>query len=362
MGEGPLHASSPLWQRADDVPRGEIECEALEAGAVLEDVHLPGTEGCAYPDMVEPLLVEEVGEEWGEDLGCADKAAEVCRGAECVCELAQEGGADEVRGGREYGCCVYGDVLYVHGEVVVGGEGGKGGHLVLGALCMARGVFDAGVQRGNCTREKGAADERGGDEVRAVELCKDELEHIQIHVHGQVQKRTFSPWRLISVTCQVTHGPAFFFPVWDTARSAPRRRTRPRPRPARRPARRRRRHVPLRLPARLALVPVPVPAPQPHRRVRALGAHRRRPNRPKSRPLRQRASPTQVRQPLLRQPTPETAPAPPNQVPRPFHRAPLQQAQEARRPRTRPHVGLGIQGPLLHPNTRKSHPGSQSSH
>jgi hypothetical protein len=200
MGECPLHVGSPLWERADDVPRGKIEGEALEAGAVLEDGHLPGTEWCAYPDMVEALLVEEVGEERGEDLGCADKAAEVCRGAECVCELAQEGGADEVRGGLEDGGGVHGDVLDVDGEVGVGGEGGEGGHLVVGALCMARGVFDAGVERGDCAREKGAADERSSDEAGAVELGKDELEHVQIHVHRQVPKRTFSPWCLISVT------------------------------------------------------------------------------------------------------------------------------------------------------------------
>ena len=183
MGERPLHASSPHWQRGDDVPRGKIEGEALEAGAVLEDGHLPGTEGCAYPEMVEPLLVGEEGKERGEDLYRADKAAEVCRGAECACELAEEGGADEVGDGLEDGGSVHGEVLHVHGEVVVGGEGGKGGHLVVGALCMAGGVLDAGVEGGNCPREEGAADACGGDEVRAVELRKDELEHVQVHVH-----------------------------------------------------------------------------------------------------------------------------------------------------------------------------------
>lgn len=73
MGEGLLHAGGPLWEGVDDGPGGKVECEAVEAGAVLEEGGLPGPEGCAYPDVSEPGLVDYVWDERGEDLWGADK-------------------------------------------------------------------------------------------------------------------------------------------------------------------------------------------------------------------------------------------------------------------------------------------------
>lgn len=173
MSECAFHASSPVGQGVDDIPGGEVEREALETGAVLKDDHLPRSKGGTYSQMVEPVLVDEVGEEWREDLDCADKAAQVCGRAESVCEIVQEGGADQIGGGLKYGSSVEGDALDVHDEVVVGCEGGKGGHDILGALCMAGRVFDACVEGRNGPSEKGAADERRGDEIRPVQLPKN---------------------------------------------------------------------------------------------------------------------------------------------------------------------------------------------
>lgn len=185
MDEGLLHGSSPAGECIDDVPGGIVEGEAVETGAVLEDGDLPGAEGGGYSEVVEAGLVLEVGEERGEDLDGADKGAEVRGGAESVGEVVEEGGACKVEDGVGCGCCVDGDAADVHGEVGVCGEGGKGGELVAGALCMAGGVLDAGVEGRDCACEECAADEGGGDEIRAVEAGKDELEHVQIDVHGQ---------------------------------------------------------------------------------------------------------------------------------------------------------------------------------
>ena len=97
----------------------------------------------------------------------------------------QEYGVDDV------GCvlanwrCVNGDALCMHAEVVVGCESRKGGHFVVCAFGMAEGVFYASVERWDSTREERAASESCCDEICAAQLAKDELEHVEIHVHRQ---------------------------------------------------------------------------------------------------------------------------------------------------------------------------------
>lgn len=138
--------------------------------------------------MGEPGLVEEVGEERGYDIFGADEAAQVGGRGECAYEVVQEGGVDDLRVSVEGGG-VDGDALDVYAEVVVGGDGRKGGYLMVGALGMAAGVLDTGIEGGDGAGEKGAADTGGGDEIRAGQLRENELEHVEIHVHGQSPKK-----------------------------------------------------------------------------------------------------------------------------------------------------------------------------
>lgn len=130
------------------------------------------------------MLVDEVGEEWGDDVDGADEAAQVGGGAKCVGEIIQKERADAV---MQAGCCVYGDAFYVDDEVVVSCEGGEWRGDVRVAFCLANRVFYTSVERWKCTCEKSATNEGAGDEISAVELTENQFEHVQIHPrHDQV--------------------------------------------------------------------------------------------------------------------------------------------------------------------------------